>query len=628
MKQLVTLIVFMGFLINSNISFSQNYDNVIFSDFNNYAYKIDSIKRNSDLLILSESAYYSDDFDLQSYFLPYSYFTPLQNNLFGFNTNLLGLNLSKSEFFFEGVNLNDNFFGSYDLSNFPRFFVEELSVDKIQNNNYSGAYSLSSSIFSKFTNNNDNRLKLHFHGGDYYGSGALKYNGNYNNYYWNTGVAYKNSVGYKYPQTNNVQKDLKNSQQEKAAIFAKIGIIDNNSDVSFSYLLIDNEKGIPDNIFTAVHNYFLRESQWKSDLFNFKFDTEINNNFNASGNFYYYKSKQIIDNYDDDKFETQKSSSSFRNINDDYKFGVNFIANMNNKFLKRYTLFLNYERILFKNQSNFGLELKKTETERISLGFNKDIVDADNMNISFNSKYHIFNLIFSDFSRNSLENSYFDASVSFTYLNEDELVFNADINYSSKMPEVALLVDSSNFFSDVEQSINSELSVKWLPSSIIQLSAGIFYSNLIDAVYYSYLLFGNNDSEYYDDQIYGITTNCNINFMNYKLLIDYKHLISMNKRYYFSPQNQLNFSLSKSYKFGFEWLIYFQFSSERSFANKYESLPSYSLLNLRFSQTIQNKYEAYLRIDNVLEEYFELYPGTPQPGRIFSAGVKINIGIN
>lgn len=626
MKQLIKLIVFVAFVIFPDLIFSQNYDEIIFSDFKNYASKLDSIKSNSDLIIIRESKYNPDDFDFSSFILPFSFFSPVQNKLFTFNANFFGIPQTKSEFYFENVNLSDNFFGGYDLSNLPRIFIDKLIIDKVQNNALSGANSLSSSVFTEFSKENDNNLNLHFHGGNFYGSSAAKYNGNIDNYYWNTGFAYKNSAGYNYPDSGE-QIDLLNSQQEKAAAFAKVGIKDNNSDISFSFTHIDNNRGIPQNFFTTQNDFYLQESEWKSDLFNFRFDTRINNNFIAKGNFYYYKYKRIIDNFDNEKFNSQATENSFRNISDDYKFGANLEAELNNQFLKNYSLFLNYERTLYKNQANFGLPIMKTETEHLTFGFAKNFIDLDEIKLSFNSKYHLFNLIFSDFRNTNISENYGDAALSFTFLHNDEFVFNADINYSSKIPEVALLVDSLKNFKDIEQSINSEISIKWLPNSFFQISSSLFYSKLIDAIYYSDLFFSRQDANYYNDNVYGFNSILNLNYFNYNLQLDYKYLISLENIYYFSPQNQLNLTLSKHYKYGFSWLIHLNYSGERRFREEYPILTSYSILNVRLSQMIQNKYEVYLRLDNAFEEYFEYFPGTPQPGRLFSAGVKISMGI-
>lgn len=626
----IIIIAISFFIFNFNL-FSQDFDNsVIFPEFPKYLNKLDSIRNHANLDIIQTDN--TDDYDLEFSFSRNSELVRTKNLLFNSGINIHGLPQSKSEFFFEDVRLTSNFYGSFDLSHLAYILADEIIIDKIQNSKISGAHSLTSSIYSKILTPKSNDLKLHFHGGNYYGSGILKYAGVFQNFYWKTTATYKNTSGYNISDNIPIGYDfdifeLKNSDQEKASILIKTGIKDENSDISLSYMHLNTEKGIPFNHNNQFEKFYLRETEWKSDLFNFKYDTELNTNMSTNGNFYYYKFKNILDKFDDEEYNTQSLQDSYRKINDDYKFGANFSLNIENSILGPAEIFVNYERTLYKLQRNYGFEIKRTETELISFGINKLIIESENLKIDLFGKYHLYNVLFSDLSEVFSENSLYDCGISSVYLTNDELILNFKMNYSSKIPELALMLDSSKNFQNNEKSINSIFGAKWLPSNFFNLELNFYYSILNEIIFYRDLILNPNESFSYDDEIFGSNLKIGLNVKNYKLDFQYNYHNSQKNVYYYTPKNSILSKISAEYKFGFKWVLEYLLSSRREFGFQIQESPQFSILNFRLSQLIANKYEAYLRFDNILDEYFELVGGIPEPGFVFAAGIKINFGL-
>ena len=213
------------------------------------------------------------------------------------------------------------------------------------------------------------------------------------------------------------------------------------------------------------------------------------------------------------------------------------------------------------------------------------------------------------------------------YLFSEKLVLNGGVNLGAKIPEQILLLDTSKSFKFSEKALNFDMGLSYKVGDAFRTGISMYIASLTDIVYHRELYLFPDEAHTYNDMNYGINTFFEISWKGFELYANYSNHNSDKAYYYYTPKHNAFASLSKEYDFGLKWTFEAKYSGERNSPNiSSESASDFVLFNSRVSQKIAERFEIYVDLNNITNEYYEYIPGYPQPGFIFAAGIKILIG--
>ncbi|MFA5403478.1 MAG: TonB-dependent receptor [Ignavibacteria bacterium] len=586
-----------------------------------------------------------DNFSLNESFSQIPGLTITQNSRNESIIKLRGFEQRQTAVFFDGVPLYISYDGTYDLSQINSAPIGKITISKSMSSVLYGANTLGGSvniITDEPVKKIETFAKLMF--GNSYGAFA-KNSGMYKTFHWLISANYNKSDGYNLPSsfspTKNENGDKRNNTSfiQKGAT-VKLGFKPaDNSDFTLAFSKTLNSKDVPTQIYTNFPRYW-KYTDWNNTIINFISNFKINDALKLRGNIYTVNSYNVLNAYDNNSYTTQIKNSSFTSTYDEYSTGISIIPeiNISKIFSGRFAFF--YKHDTHYDRANYNKPNKKFSAETYTAGLEKNFKISE---IDFITalNFNILNITFANDSttRNEIPalNGHFGIGKNIT----SDIYIYAHVSNKSRFPTLKELFSEQlgksipNPDLAEERSWNTETGIKLKNSKIGNINLALFYSdvrNMIVAVPINTSVFQYQNIG--KVTLGGIEINYQKSFSFVDADVNYTYLNSKNKsdlttdKLEYRPEHIFNLTLSKSYEFGLLWQFETSFTGKRygidSDSQLWRNLPDYTVLNIRISQNIFNKFTAFARVNNLLDKYYETEYGFPQAGRNFVIGVETN----
>jgi hypothetical protein len=535
----------------------------------------------------------------------------VQNSNFESYYSLFGIPFSIN-YSLDGVELNSIIDGSINLMNFNGSYYIEPKISSESGINPSPTIN----IFSA------NPSKTSFTGFTHFGNNKLLANieANYrkNNFFILTHANYNNQNAYKVSERMSLisidsNNRLLNSEFEGKSIFIKTGIIENYSELTAEYLHINNSRNIPQNYTSSVPEY-LKENQYKMNLMNIIYKSKLTSTSFFQGNFYYRDNKRILDSYDDATYSSQQSERSYRNITKDQILGFNCGTKIIFPKIGISEMGVFYKRIQLYEKANYGLKAFDYIDEVLGAKWSQSIPISGNINVYTNIIYKYINPVYP--GNNGLSNnSLLEYSASINHKLSDNFQYSASYSKNGAFPYIKYIYSKNapvleNSFCDIAQ-IKTDFNLFG-----ISIQVNGFYSDFSN--------YFKNSGELMC--LSGATTGGGLiikkdyKYVNINLSYMYLNQLKTNSLYPKFSKNNFYLSLGKEYDMGLEWQI-----ESRIFNDQSNKFASSNLLNIWVQQRIIDHINVFIYADNILNEYYELYPGYPTQGVNFCFGLNVEI---
>jgi hypothetical protein len=535
----------------------------------------------------------------------------LKNSGFESYYSLFGIPYSIN-FSLDGVELNSILDGGINLMNFNGSYFTKPKIKPSSGFNPVSTIELISDIpqksgFNAYTHFGNNKLLAN-----------LEANYRKNNYFLLAHANYNNHNAYKVSEMANLSSidstnRLLNSEFEGKSVFVKTGIIEDYSELIAEYLHINNSRNIPLNYLASDPEY-LKENQYKMNMMSIIYKSRMTNNASLRGNFYYRDNKRILDSYDDATYSTQQSDQSYRNLTKEQIIGFDFSTILNYKKMGQSEIGALYKRMQLYEKANYGLKAFEYIPEILGLEWSQFIPIGEKIAVSTKIAYKYINPVYP--YNNGLAN-------------KSILEYNAEIKQKI----------SENFQYSIFYSKNGAFPyIKYIYSK----NAPILENNLCDIglVKTDFKLFGisiqanafyTNFSNYFKNlgELMrlsgntaggGLIVHKNFRYMNINLSYTYLNQLEPNNLFPQFSKNNFYISLGKEYEMGLKWLI-----ENRIFTEQSAKHNTTKLLDFWVQQKIINHINVFVYADNILNEYYELYPGYPAQGINFCFGINVEI---
>jgi hypothetical protein len=411
---------------------------------------------------------------------------------------------------------------------------------------------------------------------------------------------------------NNYEGNESNSQDldyTHISTLGKVGFKDKNSRLTLSYLLLNNRrKNILFQPSNSINSFY--DNYKFSQLIDFSFDTKTNTNNRFHGNIYYRNNQAEID----------KSShpNTYRKQDLD-EFGARMAYDILYNYKKKYDIRfgLKYSNIESKYYSNISSSIK-------------------NENLTFES-YFLINKIFGNISYSLSEysdNQLFEKNI-------NSLNFNINWNISSHHPyttsRVSLYHNTSptlwwmhNIFNEIIPLTNTHstkiiyklFSVvhskhngtsQYFESRNVEVSLGTF--NTQKAPKFNI----EDNSIFFAGSAIDLPLELPLQNI-FDIDLNYQHIFNPEESLYYIPNFAANLTLFNLIK---DWKLYYSLNFQYSYRyqeNENFKYQDYMLLNAMVSYELFDNFNLSLNFKNLLDDYYELYPGLPANGRTIEFG--------
>lgn len=481
-----------------------------------------------------------------------------------------------------------------------------------------------------------NFLKVIFLGGNIFGKSSLEYAGKHKYLRWNTAVDYITSPGFDLPESkpDSIGSERKNSNFDKLSAKAGLEIFDHRSSLKASFYYSQSKQNFPFSI-NSESMLFIKEPDFKLNLLNMEFTTLFDYNLRLNGNFYYLRSKSVLEKYDTSELQSMLLPTSFNKTYEESKFGWNSSLNFDYEEIPTGKITFNYSRESLNYQKNKGFNIKHYELERLSVG----ILFAgknDLWEYSLGTGFKILNPL--TFYADKILSGYNDFEYFFNLgFDLTEIVkIKASLFRNIMLPQLYLLYPELNQFdislNNQESTINNGLEFglgfNFSDKSIISIK---YFISQIENVQHPFALVEYNiDILDYGINSQGIDFTGTFELSPARISVQTQYLLNPVSIYdsfgreYFNPEINFYAEISQNYDFGFNWKI--STSAVRGRKNKSNTgwKPNdYAILNIRLGQLIYNRNEIFIMINNLTDTYYEIIKDMPMPGFFFAAGVRL-----
>ncbi|MFA7228861.1 MAG: TonB-dependent receptor [Melioribacteraceae bacterium] len=549
--------------------------------------------------------------------------------------------------FIDGVPIYQPYDGLVDLSNLPVNVIGKITVSKGMPSLLYGANSMGGTInlISK-TCDYPFTADLNLEHG-FAQKASAGFNGTTGSVYYSLNGSFSKSNGFKLPGSfaNTVNEkggERDNSQFENRGAMLKLGVNNLfNFELAYTLMIIDNEKGIPADVYSSKPRYW-RFGEWKKTVNNLMFGTEIAGDVTVRGNFFFEKFRNVLDSYDDATFTTQNRPYAFRSTYDDHTLGINLSSSFKTKQTGLTRLFVSYKKDVHKEEGNFNEGFKKYEADNLSMAAEQETEITGDLSVVAGAGLNYLKPVYSNGSEPRSSASVFNANLGINFKLREKIILRANLSGNSRFPTLREFYSEtkgrylSNPALIPEKSFNTEAGIicDYLNRDFIELT--LFYSSvkgLIQEVPVSgglkqfqnignVILAGVEFSADYKNEVFIVDLNYTYLYAKNRSanssteILEYRpeHSASIISVYNFNSGLNLGFEifyLAKQYGINLD-------------TNAIVPMPDYELVNLRVAQKIFDRYTLYLRVNNVFEKYYESEYGYPQPGRELLFGIKIN----
>jgi iron complex outermembrane receptor protein len=406
-------------------------------------------------------------------------------------------------------------------------------------------------------------------------------------------------------------------------------------------MLIDNQKGVPSDVYTKNPRYW-RYTEWNKLINNLMFSRTIGTNIRIKGNVFHESYNNVLDSYDDDSFMSQEMKYAFRSTYDDHSFGINLIGDVEfiNTGITR--LSFAFKKDVHKEEGNFNSGFSRYEASVLSSGIEQDINLSQSISAVLGISYDLLTPIFADNSELRSKSYSLNYLAGISYRTSKSLSFNINASKKSRFPTLKEFYsetvgrDLANPNLTIEQSVNSEIGFTYSLKSNIIINSSLFYSSIDDLINQVFLGEGMRQFQNIGKaEIKGLEIGLNYNNENYNFNLAYTYLSAINlseNRESFKlenrPEHILSFFTDYNFLFGTQIRGEFLFIANKigvdSDTRKFVKMDDYLLTNIKISHDYLNNYLVYFRVNNLFNIYYESDYGYPQRGIEFIIGLKAN----
>lgn len=549
--------------------------------------------------------------------------------------------------FLDGVPIYEPYSGMIDLSNLPVSSIEKITVSKGMPSLAYGANSMGGTINFVTKSSQEQKISLNMESGSSHNL-AIGTSGGIGNFYYNIHAGYNKSSGYKIPSTNENYRNENggirdNSQYENLGGMIKLGFNSLfNFNIAYSLMIIDNQKGVPADVYTKNPRYW-RYTEWKKTTNNLMFSRTFGNIIRLKGNLFYDTYKNVLDSYDNATFTTQTMRYAFRSTYDDHSLGLNLISDFDALKLGITRLSFAWKKDVHKEEGNFNEGFSSYEASVMSTGIEQDINLSQRLSAVVGLGYDLLTPIYANEGELRENSSSLNGFMGISFRATEDLSIHINGSKKSRFPTLKEFYsqtagrDLANPNLAIEKSINSELGFAYQANRELIINGSLFYSSINDLINLVFLEGGLRQyqnigkAEMKGAEIAfryigkNIITHLAYTYLEAKNVSEDREIDILEYR----PEHVLSLTADYGFAFGTTIRGELVYTANKygvdSDTREFVKMENVMTTNIRISQQLFENYLVYLRANNIFNTYYESEYGFPQAGRELFIGLRMSL---
>ncbi|HEX9912087.1 MAG TPA: TonB-dependent receptor [candidate division Zixibacteria bacterium] len=560
---------------------------------------------------------------------------------------LRGIDQRQLSVMLDGVPIYAPYDGLVDLGQIPVDVIEKITVTPGNSSVLYGPNSLGGSIniLTSIPAKRNSRLRL------FWGSGEMK------EYSFQQSFIYKKfgfllSAGHQRQNYFPLSEDFnptaiengdkrENSYFKKTDYFAKITFQPNPAhQTALSFSLIDNEKGVPPDIFGPKPRYW-KFPTWRKWVLNLSSIQKIEESTLLKTVLFYDKYDNVLDSYDDATYTTQKSKRAYHSTYNDYSLGSNIFLTNRLSELNELTFGVNYKKDVHKEQPNRGSNWETYKMDTYTMGAEYELKTEGRFSFSSGLNLNIVHPVYAYKQplRNDINSLDGRLGVSHSFSTEFEIFGSA--GHRTRFPTLKELYSGysgrniPNPNLKEETAFNFELGTRfsfatWGKSELV------FFDNEVTNMIVNKLV--TPDTSQMNNvgkaRLSGAELSTTLKPVeNSTVSVGYSYLKAedfskdrVSDKLEYRPEHKLRLQGDYDFHFGLSLNLSMNYIANRVYLDDagYDyKLPDYTLIDGKINQSFWKNFVLTFEVKNITDKNYQTEYGLPMPGRTFYGGMEV-----
>ncbi len=558
---------------------------------------------------------------------------------------LRGIDQRQISVMLDGVPIYVPYDGLVDLGQIPTSAIRKITVTEGNASVLYGPNSLGGSIniLTSIPSKRNSRLRL------FWGSGEMQEYSLQQSFSFNSfGILLSAGrqrqdffpLSEDFEPTKNEDGDKrKNSYFKKTDFFAKMTYRPNRAHhTSFSFSFIDNEKGVPPDIYSKRPRYW-KFPTWKKWVLNLSSVQKIGESFLLKTILFYDKYDNILDIYTSATYDTIKGHSTY----DDYSVGSNIFLTYKFSELSELTLGINYKKDVHREQDDREKEWEKYKMETYALGAEHELKIQGGFGISFGLNLNMVHPVYAHKQPLREDIKTLDGRLGVFRSFSSELEIFGSVGHRTRFPTLKELYSGysgrniPNPDLKEESAFNFEIGARYTFSPWGKSELVFFDSEVTDLIVKK-LVATDPDTFQMDNvgkaRFFGAELSTTLKLeKNTTISGSYSYLEAENlsddrvsDKLEYRPQHKLRLRGEYNFQFGLSLSLTINYISKRAYLDDegYDhKLPDYTLIDGKLSQSLYKNIILYFEARNIFDKNYQTEYGFPMPGRTLGGSLEI-----
>ena len=544
-----------------------------------------------------------------------------------YSLKLRGIGSNRIALLVDGVPVYEPYFSTFDLKTVSAGGIDTVQVTKGPSSVLYGPNTLGG-LVNVITKRPTERPSLSLSGS--YGDEDTKSLGLDTSTSWKrfallANALYQDSAGFYYPNPEDGQTLRTNSDFERLNLNAKLYYMPSSStEIMVNGGLYQSEYGMPAALFTQRARYW-RFPKWDRSTLNAGGFTSLGGDATLRFRGFYVNYINTLDWYADPEMTELDSQSTY----DNSVYGGFALADLPTGDMNTVKASLIYQKDVARIQDDAGLPWNTFDQGTFSAGLEDHFSITDKWKVIGGLSLDYINKYTPGENSTSL-----NPLIGLKFTPTEALDFHVSFARKSRFPSMRSMYSQSSGNPDLlsESGTSFEFATTW--NGPLYVTGSVFFNrfkNFIDTVRLPdgtrrYFNVGKAHINGFEVQVQKnlswLSGTANYTYLDHRNDTDGRPLDAQ-------PKHNLNFDVSllpaKGFRVGFYGLLGSTSWWYNSSTSTVLTIPSYFSLDAIASYAFNGRYEIFLRLGNVFDQYFYTEPGFPWRGRYLEIGIKADI---
>lgn len=436
--------------------------------------------------------------------------------------------------------------------------------------------------------------------------------------------------------------ERENSYYKKTDFFAKMSYRPNQTHhTSFSFSFIDDEKGLPADIYNPRYRRF---PVWRKWVLNVSSSQKISDSVLGKVIFFYDKYDNTLDSYDDATYTTQIEKYAFHSIYDDYSFGSNIFLTHKLPELGELTWGINFKRDVHREQDDYGKPWEKYKMDTYSFGAEHEFKPSEDFGFSGGLSVNVEDPVYANGQPLRDEIATLDGRLGAYYSISSNFEIFGSVGHKTRFPTLKELYSG---YSDrnipnpdlkEESAYNFEIGANFTFSPANKVELVLFDSEITNLIAQKIVLVDTVEKKQMDNigkaRNLGVelsvslkpekrtTISGSYTFLKAKNLSDDR----VSDKLEYRPEHRIRLQGEHNFDFGLILSLTANYVGKRSRLDddgKDHQMPDYTLIDGKLSQSLYKNIVLTFDAKNILDKDYQTEYGFPMPGRTLGGGLEI-----